>query len=94
MQPFTAWASIASHLKFEVTQAEYGGRPVPASLADEVNQLDEHADLFDDMRARDILRELSELPIDPSFPYEQPDDLEADPIASTGRAAQPLVSYR
>jgi len=77
MQPFTAWASIASHLKFEAIQAAYEGRPVPAPLAEEVDRLDERADLFDDRRAREILAELAALPVDPAFPYDQPDDLEA-----------------
>lgn len=77
MQPFTAWASIASHLQFELTQAAYEGRHVPEALAAEVGQLDPHADLFDQPRVRALLRELSELPVDPAFAYEQPNDLEA-----------------
>ncbi len=76
MPPFTAWSSIASHLKFACEQAEYEGKIVPESLKNEANQLDDNADLFEDAKAHEIFEALQNLDDDPDFSYDQPDDLE------------------
>jgi hypothetical protein len=77
MPPFTSWSSIASHLKFEVVQAGYEGKIVPEDLRNEVQSLDDEADLFEDDKAGELFAALKNLEDDPGFAYEQPDDLDA-----------------
>jgi ADP-ribosylglycohydrolase len=74
---FTAWASIASHLKFECIQAEYEGKTVPDDIRQAAESLADGADLFDDQEARRVFAALRALGRGPDSPDQQPDALAA-----------------
>jgi ADP-ribosylglycohydrolase len=77
MALFTGWASIASHLRFECSQAEYEGKIIPADLKEEIDALKDDADLFGDPHTEALYDRLCRLDVNPDFRYEQPDDLES-----------------
>ncbi|MEE3019584.1 MAG: hypothetical protein VX349_07405, partial [Pseudomonadota bacterium] len=73
---FAGWDTPLEILRYAVVQSNYEGRTVPKSLADRVAALDDDADQMN-FGAIDLLyKEIDALPIDPEFPYLQPNSLE------------------
>ena len=73
---FAGWDTPLEVLRYAVVQSNYEGRTVPKSLADRVAALDDDADQMN-FGAIDVLyKEIDALPIDPEFPYLQPNSLE------------------
>ena len=69
---FAGWDTPLEVLRYAVVQSNYEGRTVPKSLADRVAALDDDADQMN-FGAIDVLyKEIDALPIDPEFPYLQP----------------------
>ena len=70
------WENPFRHLEYELVQLEYEGYVVPDTVRIEFAKLCPKRDAFNENAIRQIRRMLENLPRNPEFKYEQPDDLE------------------
>lgn len=68
------WTSPLELLKAEVEALEYEGVKIPEKLREHIAQQDE-TDACQESTLEDIRRELLDLPVDPKFLFEQPNEL-------------------
>ena len=73
---FTGWDTPLSALKTELVQKEYEGFLVPDTIKNQVSALDCEKDAMNFTVIDDIWTALDKLPLNPKFPYVQPNDLE------------------